>query len=314
MSRPPIVIVAVALLSTGCGQIGPFGQTATFPDYERQLCVETALRRSPDMGAVDLAFERFSHACEDGDPAACSALGVMYEQGLGTAVDDRRAAALYEMACKAGNEGGCLNLGLDYSNGVGVDFDSRRAAELFTNGCSQREPRACTELAALYVAGDGVQKDTTKAAQLYAEACDVGRWEACYAVAKLHDDGIIGPDPVAALTFYERACVAGYGDSCDRMDALYSRRLPPARVAARDSHPSEKPCMAGDAAACNAAGVAFYSGSGVTKDTVRAATYLTRACDGGYDPACNVLKPLLHGACARGERDGCAALKRLANR
>ena len=72
--------------------------------------------------------------------------------------------------------------------------------------------------------------------------------------------------------------------------------------------------MAGDAAACNAAGVAFYSGSGVTKDTVRAATYLTRACDGGYDPACNVLKPLLHGACARGERDGCAALKRLANR
>ena len=56
MSRPPIIIVAVALLSTGCGQIGPFGQTATFPNYERQLCVETALRRAPDMGAVELSL------------------------------------------------------------------------------------------------------------------------------------------------------------------------------------------------------------------------------------------------------------------
>lgn len=235
----PSTLLAFALLTTGCGQIGPFGRTATFASQDRQLCVETALRRSPDMSAVELAFDRFELACERGDLGACSALGVMYEQGLGVRANDAMAFRLFDQACRGGNDAGCVNLGLAYVNGRGVAFDSRQAAELFGLGCAKGDPRGCSQLAELYLAGDGVPRDTTKAAQLYAISCDARQWESCYAVAKLHEDGTIGPDPVAAITFYEKACVAGYADACDRMDSMYTRPLPYAgAVAATPASPA----------------------------------------------------------------------------
>jgi uncharacterized protein len=311
--RSMMLVTALAVFP-GCGQIGPFGVKPTFADHERQLCVETALRREPDKDAIELAFDKFTLGCERGDAGACSALGVMYEQGLAVEQDGKRAFALFDQACRAGNDGGCVNLGKAYVDGVGADFNSRRAVELFTLGCDNGDMRGCTELAALYAVGDGVSRDTTKAAQLYAHACEGRQLDACYAVAKLHDDGIIGPDPITALSFYEKACVGGYEDSCDRMDRMYARRRPIGAIAEKARHPGEKACLRGDAAACNAAGVAYYAGAGVKKDTMRAATFLQRACDGSYEPACNVLGPLLHGACARGDSASCAAIKRLANK
>ena len=98
MARYTPLTLTTALLLVGCGELG-FRHSATFATLDSQLCVETALRRHPDASTLELARDRFRAACADEDMAACSALGVMYEQGLALPEDYDRAAVLFEMAC-----------------------------------------------------------------------------------------------------------------------------------------------------------------------------------------------------------------------
>ncbi len=52
----------------------------------------------------------------------------------------------------------------------------------------------------------------------------------------------------------------------------------------------------------------------VDRNLDKAVDLLDRACRGGYSASCDVVGPLLHGACVRGDGDSCVALAKLAAR
>jgi uncharacterized protein len=99
---------AVLLAASGCAAPSTF-QTAFGVD--QQACAERGLVGMDDLGVLADAWELFDRNCSAGDPAACSALGRMYELGAGVPVDPRRARQLYQRACSGGNALGCSHLG-----------------------------------------------------------------------------------------------------------------------------------------------------------------------------------------------------------
>lgn len=302
-----IATAALFMASTGCGTL-MLGSPA-YSGPEAQRCVENALRRAPDPDVLPAARARFERACDNGDPAGCSSLGVMYERGLVVAKDGRRAATLYQKACKGGNDAGCVHLGRAYLHGAAVRADAERAALLFEMGCDGGHPQGCAELGSLHLRGRGVARDVPRGAELLARACDEEP-EACFQLALAYEDGLVAVDPLRTLELYEKSCMGGIALACDRMSERMARPLP--FDAPRPApHPAEQACAMGSARDCAAAGLAYYAGQGVPRDLGRAVGLLTRACTGGYEPACSVVTPLLDGSCQRGDEASCRALSHL---
>jgi TPR repeat protein len=106
-----VLTTSTALFASGCSD-GLFDRPVNVDgtSYDAQGCAEHALRNHPDPQAVRASAVAFTRACDDGEAAACSALGVIYEVGLGVAPDPSRAQFLYEAACTAHNRRGCMNL------------------------------------------------------------------------------------------------------------------------------------------------------------------------------------------------------------
>ena len=306
------IVTAVMILGAsgvGCGGIVWMRPSLeVFDEQNDQACVETALRRSPDPASLESARERFESACEEGEAGACSALGVMYERGLAVKKNLKSAVTLFGRACQAGNGGGCLNLGMAYASGAAVVVDAEHAAVLFGVACAKGDVRGCTELGSVKARGMGVARDVRGAAKLLSDACSEPHAPACFRLASLFEDGTLGPDPVSAMSYYEKACIGGLGDGCDRLDAMFANSQ---RARHPTPHPSEAECRAGDARACNAAGLAYFSGDGVARDLARSVALLKQACAAGYKASCNVIGPMLHGSCVRGDGASCTILAKL---
>lgn len=315
------------VLTTGCGLFVP----RAYDSVDAQRCVETALRRSPDEGALPGAKARFGHACREGDAAGCSTLGLMYELGLMVDADSERAAKLYARSCEGGNDGGCTNLGLAYARGVGVETDPARAAQLFAFACDDGHPVACTEYAVAQARGVGLDKDVLTATTKLHEVCDDGHADACYRLARMFDDGDVAPDPLLTISLYEKSCLGGHAEGCARLDTIYGETQPTAGTAGlvaqpkrpdkpqpistttviASGHPFEVGCAQGRMPDCAVAGIAYQTGNGVKQDINKAAKLLGMACRGGHESACRILSPILHGSCAKGDERSCRALAAL---
>lgn len=303
-------LLAVTMLGSACGGIQVLRVEKPAKPYDRQACVENALRADPDMATLPLALEQFTRECEkDNNPAACSQLGIMYELGLAVPADGVRAASFYHRACKAENVGGCVNLGWAYAKAVGVEIDNARAMRLLDWGCRKGNMRGCTEQATMLLTAQDVAKDAARASKLYKRACDDGFAAACYQLGAMHEHGgEAAANTMTALTAYEAACLAGNPKGCDGMARMYAKK-----PAAPKAHPSLAGCEDGSAADCAAVGMAYYKGDMVERNVETAVTFLQRACSGGYGPSCAILGPTLHGSCARGNSDSCRALGKLAS-
>jgi TPR repeat protein len=61
--------------------------------------------------------------------------------------DDTRAAAYYSRACDSGNAAGCSSLGLCYGTGRGVGGkDLAKSKQFFTKGCGMGNSWGCDRL------------------------------------------------------------------------------------------------------------------------------------------------------------------------
>jgi TPR repeat protein len=78
-------------------------------------------------------FEWLRRAADLGDARAMTNLGLVYEKGVGTAVDMAQAVQCYTRGADAGQPVAMTNLGRLYESGIGVANAIqwfRRAAEL----------------------------------------------------------------------------------------------------------------------------------------------------------------------------------------
>lgn len=175
MTRPArLLVVALAVLSAACGTTGtqtttrPAGPGAVesfmvvdclLPGQIRQLggqvtyvtarrAVKTAARDCEIRGGEYVAFDRANYAtalkvwlppAEQGDQAAQTYVGEIFEKGLGVQPDYATAATWYRRAAERGYSRAALNLGNLYERGLGVPRDPAQALKWYRRAAGSKD-------------------------------------------------------------------------------------------------------------------------------------------------------------------------------
>ena len=205
--RGLVALSSCVLFAAGCAA----AEATPAAHFDEQACVEHALRSDPDPDAVAAARIAFEKACDEGRSEACSALGIVYEIGLGVAPDPGRAVGLYALACRSGNVRGCTNLAVARVEGLGVPRDDRAGAAVLSTSCDRGDARACLYLARLHGGGDAPPAERALAERLLEFACDGQEAPAC--VARAESLARAGRRD-AAFAFYGKACSLGDARAC----------------------------------------------------------------------------------------------------
>ncbi len=106
----------------------------------------------------------------DGDSAAQTALGLLYERGLGVPHDPALALVWYRRAADQGDALAEFHIGSLYERGLGLGRDYSEAAVWYERASDKGNESAHAALAYLYDRGLGVERDFGEAEALYGRA------------------------------------------------------------------------------------------------------------------------------------------------
>lgn len=111
------------------------------------------------IGVNDMpaAFKAFLAGAKEGHADSQFNVGVMYEQGIGVAKDDKEAVYWYGKAADQGSSAAQYNLGVLYENGRGTAVNFAKANDLYRKASVQGDALAVGNLGMLYIRGDGVK-------------------------------------------------------------------------------------------------------------------------------------------------------------
>jgi uncharacterized protein len=166
------------------------------------------------LGAVIICAARAQADPRDmriGEPSAMYALGVMFDEGMGVEIDDRRAFEWYERAAKHGHAESMNRLGILYLSGRGVPLNAAAALAWFRLAAAKGSLTAINNIALLYFYGFGVNQSYSQAAQLLRRSADKGNADAQNKLAGMYDDGLgVVRDPRRAKALYLQAAAQGH--------------------------------------------------------------------------------------------------------
>ncbi len=106
----------------------------------------------------------------DGDSTAQTALGLLYERGLGVTHDPASALVWYHRAADQGDALAEFHIGSLYERGLGVGRDYSEAAAWYERASDKGNESAQAALAYLYDRGLGVERNFGEAEALYSQA------------------------------------------------------------------------------------------------------------------------------------------------
>ena len=117
------------------------------------------------------AFQYFSKAAEGGIVNAQVQLGIMYDSGIGTAVNKIKSLEWYEKAALQGNIQGMIAYGFELLIGEYLEQDSERGLNYLLyageNGIPEEKKLAFDTLEFVYEQGIGVEQDSDKASEYH---------------------------------------------------------------------------------------------------------------------------------------------------
>src|ERR1051325_1834836 len=129
-------------------QIRQLGRDVTY--VTRRQAIKTSARDCQIRGGEYVAFDRANYAtslkvwlplAEQGDPAAQTYVGEIFEKGLGVKPDYAAAAVWYRRAAEKGFARGAINLGNLYEQGLGVSKDPAQALNWYRRAAGLSELR-----------------------------------------------------------------------------------------------------------------------------------------------------------------------------
>jgi TPR repeat protein len=202
-------------------------------------------------GKAIAAHERH---CMEGDHGACVTAGF----GLEYETDDmRRQLAVNQKGCELGAAASCADLGRMYADGVGTPVDVAQAITAWDHGCRGCYVAACVWLGDAMLAGEHIERNAARAGALYERGCRFGMGPPCRKMAEGYRDGSFGePDPARAAIAYQRMCDDKIG--LETTSGTW----------------------------CHELAKLVEAGDGVPKDEAKAKALYRRACDQGFEPAC----------------------------
>lgn len=205
------------------------------------------------------AFLFFKECAEknEHDSKAQFQLGIAYEFGYGTEIDDDLARACYKKAADDGcmdaalfygmkeAEGDNPDLGMQYLNkaaengnpatkyqvaefywiGVFLPEDKVKAIKLFEEAAEQGHALAQLQLGRCYINGDAVKKNTTKAVYWFEKAAEEGEAAAQLNLGLIYSDGNdeIAIDKNKAFQWFAKASEKGNAQAKCNLAKMYER-------------------------------------------------------------------------------------------
>ena len=112
-----------------------------------------------DSGNVSLAFEFFSECARQGSEGCMLDLGYFYDEGIGTAIDKKRAMYWYKKSYRLGSSSAASNIAILYREQGRFDL----TAQWFKRAIQLNDGDAEVELAKLLISGKGVRKSFSAA-------------------------------------------------------------------------------------------------------------------------------------------------------
>lgn len=157
------------------------------------------------------AFREFSMAAEADYAAAKGTLGYLYDQGLGTQVDQARAFALYREAADGNVSFAAHNLGVMLREGTGAPVDYPASLAYFRKAVSLGYRQSLVDVGFAYDNGYGVPKNHVEAMRWYRQAAEDDTPEALNNIGSLYESGDGVPqDFAAAMAWYKKAQAQDY--------------------------------------------------------------------------------------------------------
>ncbi len=137
-------------------------------------------------GTIQAPMSWFIARAEAGDTEVQYRLGLLYQNGYGSAVQSYHEAKMWHMrAAGAKHAGAQFNLGLLYQQGLGVAKDYGQAGRWYAKAATQNHTEAQFKLGSLYQQGLGVAQDDIQAWDCYKKAARQGHIEAQNVLAAL---------------------------------------------------------------------------------------------------------------------------------
>ncbi|RDU60619.1 sel1 repeat family protein [Helicobacter sp. MIT 14-3879] len=247
-------------------------------------------------GDYKKALSMFNTACDQGNPAGCFGVGVMFMYGAGVQSDTQKAIKYYQKGCAGGDPTACANLGMIYDEAPNMGNNKQKAAEMYMTGCAGGDVDACNNIGWAYANGQGVPKDINKALQYYRFACDAGSQLGCYNLGLLNNTNNTYGINAASMNPVDLnyvACNAGDIVGCANLGWIYSQGIEGApRNYGLAAQYFNTACIGGVASSCNNLGVLYEQGRGITQNAGQALEMYSLACEAGLHNGCNNYKNL----------------------
>ena len=241
---------------------------------------------------VTNAVLQYRLACDVQDPDGCMNLGRMYDSPHQSVSMDRgKARQYFTTACEGGSGYACTAMGLAASKGEGGPVDDRKAATLFAKACDSGDTRGCGQLGLALVAGKGITQDEVRGRSWLAAGCNGKDPQSCSALAVMFANGRggVARDSAKAMTIWRDACAGSPSipEACGSLGAGYLRGSGVMRDDVRAGSFLSQGCEGGFAMGCTLLATMYETGTSVTaKSVTRAAEFYKRGCDGGDQKAC----------------------------
>ena len=156
-------------------------------------------------------------ACNARNGRACVELGVALTDGTGVPIDLPRGALLFQKACTYDDGRGCMLWAYALNSGRGVAQNYTGGLTANARSCAMDYGLGCNNLGAMYLLGSGVTRDERKAFDFYAKACTLRTGVGCRNVGILHADAVTLPhDRALAVAEFTKGCRFGDLDSCNK--------------------------------------------------------------------------------------------------
>lgn len=276
-----------------------------FPDTDKPADQQAAEQ------AVANAYEA---ACDEGDFAACRALGLAFEKGQGRPANRPIAELLYRQACDGADGAGCLRLGRLLATTSNVT-DQEMGALFVRRACRLDLLEACDAHADELAQGVLAAPDPQAVEALRRTTCERGRSASCLALAR----SLIAQDKTRAeqdegRALLDRLCRAADEQAC-RAAAAHWRRLIMPDAGLQAAEYLSLGCDAGDALACYDRGLDELADGKDAPRRAGALPFLERACamvGVGCAMAVHIREePPLTMRCDNGDAAACVALGEL---
>lgn len=150
-------------------------------------------------------------AAAKGSAAAEFRLGILYQEGKGVKVNERKAVQYFTQAAMKAHYGAHYKLGMAYYDGKGVDADLAKAVDLFKTSATHGNKDAMFMLGALYRDGEGVPADLKSSMHWLRLAVESKSIEAMNELGTIymHGQGHVDIDEAQAFSLFQEAAVCG---------------------------------------------------------------------------------------------------------